>query len=104
MTLKLRYANFETLDRGRTGPATHRESEVYRTVLELLRANRHQHRAVRLVGVQLSNLVGENTQLSLPLGHDQPERVETAIDGIRDKFGYEAIVLGKVDGSGGWLA
>ncbi len=34
VTLKLRYANFETLARGRTGPATDRAEEVYATVLD----------------------------------------------------------------------
>lgn len=104
VTLKLRYANFETKDRSHTGPPTHCETTVYQTILRLLHKNRVAKRAVRLVGVRLSNLVGDDPQLSLSLQSRSPTDGAQPIDAIREKFGYDAIRLGATKGSGRWLA
>jgi DNA polymerase-4 len=103
ITLKLRYANFQTVDRGRTVAPTNREEHVYGTVLDLLRKNRHESRAVRLVGIRLSNFIGEDAQLSLPFGPEE-QVLGGAVDAVREKFGYDAIRLGTAGGSSRWLA
>jgi DNA polymerase-4 len=66
VTLKLRYADFQTITRARTIAPTHTEAEVWQCVLGLYRAARTRSLAIRLVGVQLSNLVGADCQLGLP--------------------------------------
>jgi DNA polymerase-4 len=94
VTLKLRYADFETLTRARTIPPTWEEGEIHRAILALYAEHRDPRRAVRLVGVALSNLVAPDRQLLLPFA--DPERPDPgqAIDEVRRRFGYQAIRVG----------
>lgn len=89
VTLKLRYADFETLERSRTFTPTASELEVYRVVLELLRKHRRRRTAIRLLGIRLSHLEVER-QLSL---FDDHGPVHRAVDGVRERFGYDALYL-----------
>lgn len=89
VTLKLRYADFETLERSRTVSATASELELYRIVGELFRKHRQRRTAIRLLGIRLSNLEIER-QLSLFDDHGPVHRV---VDGVRERFGYDALHL-----------
>lgn len=89
VSLKLRYADFETLERSRTFTPTASELEVYRVVRELFRRHRKRRTAIRLLGVRLSNLEQER-QLSL---FDDHGPVHRAVDGVRERFGYDAVHL-----------
>lgn len=91
VTLKLRYADFSTITRGRSGPATNAEADVWRTAHRLLDASWARSRRVRLLGVQLSNLQPGGAQL--PLFPPRPH-AGTAIDEVRARFGYDAIRMG----------
>jgi DNA polymerase-4 len=95
VTLKLRTNDFETITRSHSGPATDDEHRIHGVVLELYRRNRPA-RPVRLVGVQLSNLVGPQRQLSLPFGAAERPTIGSAVDAVREKFGYDAVRLGAV--------
>ncbi len=97
VTLKLRTNDFDTITRSRSGPATADETDIHGVVLSLYRDNRPR-RPVRLVGVQLSNLVGPDQQLPLPFGSSRPP-LGSAIDAVRERFGYEAVRLGAVTAS-----
>ena len=99
ITLKLRYADFETLTRSLTVAATIAEGVVFGCVLKLFRANYDRRRRVRLLGVSLSNLVKAERQLTLPFVAEGRSEVATAIDAVRDCFGYDAIHLGMKKGS-----
>ncbi len=90
--LKLRYSDFQTLDRSQTIPATDAEGVVLDTVCTLLDRARRRDLPVRLVGVRLSNFVGQPEQLALPF--EAPPPASLAIDAVRARFGYEAIRLG----------
>jgi len=91
VTLKLRYADFETLSRSRTIEPTSSELELFPVIRDLYHAARARRRApIRLLGVALSNLGRFDGQLSL--FRDDRRRNE-AVDAIRAKFGYEAIGL-----------
>jgi DNA polymerase-4 len=98
ITLKLRYADFETLTRSRTIAPTGAEDLVFGCVRKLFRANYDQRRQVRLVGVALSNLVKRPRQLMLPFEAGLAN-VGKTIDAVRDRFGYDAIHLGMKKGS-----
>ena len=89
VTLKLRYADFDTLSRSRTIAATCSELELYPVVRALYRRARRRKLAIRLLGVALSNLV-EERQLNLFAG-DAPRC--RAVDEVRDRFGYDALRL-----------
>ncbi len=100
VTLKVRTSDFHTVQRSLTSEATDDERTVFATVTQLLGRAWRRRRPVRLVGVQLSSLVSRGPQLALPLGSGRP-KMGTAIDAVRDRFGYDAIRLGAV-GSSRW--
>jgi DNA polymerase IV len=89
VTLKLRYADFQTLTRSRTFAATNSEIDVLPVVLGLYRKARTRRTSVRLVGVQLSNLREPDPQLELEL--DVNARLHESVDKIREKFGFAAV-------------
>ena len=94
ITLKLRYADFETLTRARTIKATNTESQVLTCVKELFRDNYDGKRQVRLLGIALSGLEEATGQLELTFEEDARPQIGTAIDAVRERFGYDAIRLG----------
>lgn len=99
ITVKLRYDDFSTCTRGRSGPPTNAERDVLAVANDLLRGAWNPRRRVRLLGVQLANLSptlapGEAEQL--PLFPPERPRAGKAIDAVRERFGYEAIRLGAV--------
>jgi len=95
IAVKLRTADFHTLTRSRTIPATHHEPAALAVARELLAAAWHRPLPVRLVGVQLSNLQPPGGQLALPLGPSRPAMGE-AIDAVRERFGFDAVRVGAV--------
>ena len=97
VTLKLRYADFHTLTRARTVAPTNSELELYPTLKEMLAAARTRPIAVRLLGVQLSNL-GAYEQLSL---FDQHEKAAAVVDRIRERYGFSMVTLATQLGSSG---
>lgn len=88
ITLKLRYADFETLQRSRTVHPTCSELDLYPVVRELFARARQRRTAVRLLGLKLSNLHPSAVQLSLFETHQPLHR---AMDGIRERYGYESL-------------
>jgi DNA polymerase-4 len=89
VTLKLRYADFHTLTRSRTLSPTNSELELYPVVKEMLTLARTRSLALRLLGMQLSNL-GVFEQLSL---FDHHERVGAVVDHIRERYGFSMVTL-----------
>jgi DNA polymerase-4 len=88
VTLKLRYADFDTLQRSRTITATSSELELYPVVLELFRKARGRRLAVRLLGICLSNLQSAWQQLSL---FETTAPIHATVDGIRERYGYDML-------------
>ncbi len=110
VTLRLRWADFVTVTRGRTLAApTFQDADVWPVARALLRAAQDERPAVpvRLVGAKLSGLVLA-TQLELPLAAPPPgavarATVDHAVDEVRDRYGFDAIRLGATEGRRGWL-
>jgi len=90
VTLKLRYADFDTITRSRTIPPTSVDVEIHRVVVELYHRARTRPLPIRLLGVALSMLRLDVVQLAL---FDAGERRVQAVDRVRDKFGYDAVHL-----------
>jgi DNA polymerase-4 len=88
VTLKLRYADFQTLQRSRTITPTSSELELYPVVRALFHEARQRPTAVRLLGLRLSNLGPADQQLCL---FDQGEPLHRTIDSIRQRYGYDAL-------------
>jgi DNA polymerase-4 len=90
VTLKLRYADFQTLTRSRTMTLpTSSELELYPVVHDLFDRARKRRLAIRLLGIALSNLCYD-PQLRL---FDHGEALHRAVDQIRQRYGYEALQL-----------
>lgn len=88
VTLKLRYADFQTLMRSRTITPTCSELELFPVVRDLFVQSRKRRTAIRLLGICLSNLRPLDEQLSLFDGHEPLHR---AVDGVRKRFGYDTL-------------
>jgi DNA polymerase-4 len=80
VTLKLRYADFRTLQRSRTITPTFSELELYPVIRDLFEQSRTARTAIRLLGIRLSNLRPYDEQLSL---FDQNEQLHHAMDGTQ---------------------
>ncbi len=90
LTLRLRYADFHTITRGRTITPTSVDVELHRVALELYREARTRAPPIRLLGVALAKLRLDAVQLPL---FDAGERRGLAVDRVRDRFGYHAVHL-----------
>jgi DNA polymerase-4 len=88
VTLKLRYADFQTLQRSRTITPTCSELELLPVISELYRRARTRRVAIRLLGICLSNLEPCGLQLSL---FDDSESLHRAVDGVRSRYGYGSL-------------
>jgi DNA polymerase-4 len=103
LTVKLKYADFDVVSRGRSIRPTADESTLYGVARRLMKAAWERPLAVRLVGVALSNLAVPGAQLTLPFMADKPSP-GTAVDAVRARFGYDAIRLGATGDKRSWVA
>lgn len=97
VTLKLRYADFTTITRQHTlEHATDIDQTIFDTGLRLLKNELlREKRAVRLLGIGVSNLVESGRQLDmLDASAQRLEKLNQAIDRIRRKYGFTAIQTG----------
>lgn len=96
VTLKLRYANFQTITRSRTLLVPTAEgTELHRESVELLDALRLERVRVRLIGLGVSNLVHGDTSRQLSLtADDRWTRLDRAADIARERFGGAAVTRG----------
>jgi DNA polymerase-4 len=98
VTVRVRYSDFKTVSR--TAPLetpTDSDYTAFATALRLLNEV-HQRRArVRLIGVRLEKLAagaGQGKLFAKP-AEVKDERLFAAVDRIRDRFGKEAIAVGR---------
>jgi len=91
VTLKVRYSDFRTITRSRTGGEVDGDAEIYQIARELLKKAHTRRVRIRLLGVCLSNLTPAVAQKQL--FEDERERRKSSLyrslDRIRDKFGLK---------------
>jgi DNA polymerase IV len=94
VTLKIRYANFDTHTLQKQIPYTAFDHMLIPLVRELFERLYQRRMLIRLVGVKFSQLVGGNQQLSL--FEDTPEMISLyqAMDRMRNKYGISAVKRG----------
>lgn len=102
VTLKIKFANFRQITRSKSLEArTDNTSVIYETACRLLKQVELK-RAVRLIGVGVSNFEGRNRQVTL--FEEEPARIEAtseldrAVDAVREKFGGKAVTRGELLG------
>ena len=97
VTLRLRYADFNTITRQATLKAASNSNQVtFAAALQLLNSVLAQKgKPIRLIGVKASNLVGREKQLYMfDSKVERSEKLNEAIDQIHRKYGQAAIKTG----------
>jgi DNA polymerase-4 len=97
ITLKLRYADFETVTRGYTlKEASDADQVIFSIGVELLdKALSQKQKLVRLIGIRVSSLSSGKQLPMLETEVEKQERLSRAIDRIRQKYGFNAIKTGR---------
>ena len=99
VTLTVRYANYQTVVRARTGEAPiNLDRDIFESASAILADVWKRRRAIRLLGVSVSNITlpGEPRQQAL-FGHDYRQRYRQALecaDQLRDRYGETCITWG----------
>lgn len=91
ITVKLRYANFDTANRQVTVPYTANDHVLLSKAKELFGKLYDRRMLVRLLGVRISHLVGGFQQISLFEDTEESVRLYQAMDKIRKRFGETAV-------------
>lgn len=98
VTLKLRYTDFMTITRNRTlQQVTDADGVIFDAGLTLLRAALlKEKKAVRLIGIGVTGFSESGRQLSLLDDTNlRLEKLDKAVDRIREKYGFGAIQTGR---------
>ncbi len=102
VALKLRHDDFRTVTRRRTlETATDLDAELYGAARDLFREAfedvRRRDRAVRLIGIAATNLgVAAEADLFEPEERRRLRELSSAVDKVRDKYGFGAVTTGAV--------
>lgn len=91
LTVKIRYSNFETFSQQITIPATHVDHVLFPFVKQLFSKAYQRGRAVRLIGVRLSNLSDGPQQINLFDDVERDKRLYAALDKMNSRFGTKTI-------------
>jgi DNA polymerase-4 len=99
--ITLKYSDFRVITRQTTIPATSSTKEIYRAGCSLLEQKWNRSHSLRLIGISLSGFHegGASDQLSLfdemedNVKSDKNERIDKAMDKIRNKHGSEIITF-----------
>ncbi|HCM76888.1 MAG TPA: DNA polymerase IV [Cytophagales bacterium] len=92
ITVKIRYANFDTETKQIHIPYTSSDHVLLRVVSELFDRLYNRRMLIRLVGVRLSNLVHGNHQISLFDDTEESINLYEAMDRMRHKHGVDKLV------------
>ncbi|MDP4183117.1 MAG: DNA polymerase IV [Bacillota bacterium] len=98
--ITLKYSDFQVVTRQTTIQPTCVTSEIYQAALSLLKQNWNRSRSIRLIGISLSGFdeALSNGQISLfdmmedRKKDDKLERIDRAIDKIRNKHGSNTVI------------
>ena len=97
LTLTIRYAGFDTHTRSKTlaEPAC-LDADIFAVFQDLFRQHRDHRRKIRLLGVSLSGLTHEAEQLDLLEAERRGklEKLTSAADRLRDRFGFSSVQFG----------
>ncbi|MDP4822154.1 MAG: DNA polymerase IV, partial [Saprospiraceae bacterium] len=91
VTVKLRYADFNTFSRQQLIPYTANDLELIRCARSLFDRLYERRQLVRLVGVKFSHLVEGSPQLDLFQDTLSDNRLLRVMDQVRDRFGNTAL-------------
>ena len=99
VTVKIRYANFDTLTRQARISYTASDHVLIRKALELFDALYERRLRIRLVGVRFTKLIYGGQQVDLFEDTEKQIRLYEAIDNIKFKYGAGAVMRGSAIGA-----
>jgi len=91
VTVKIRYANFDTETKQRAITYTSCDHTLIRQVSELFDALYHRRMRIRLIGVNFSGLVRGTYQMDMFEDIEEEMRLLQAMDKIKRRFGDDAV-------------
>jgi len=91
VSVKIRYANFDTESKQRHIPYTSADQVIIQEVMGLFEKLYSRRMLLRLVGVRLSGLVHGNYQINLFEDTEESIRLYQALDAIKTKHGVSSI-------------
>ncbi|NLR81875.1 DNA polymerase IV [Chitinophaga eiseniae] len=94
ITLKIRYADFETVTKQMSIPYSCADHVLLEKVKDLFKKLYDRRLLVRLIGVRFSHLVHGNYQISLFDDKQEMIALYQAIDQIKNRFGWEYLMKG----------
>jgi len=94
ITVKIRYANFDTHTLQKHLPYTAFDHLLIKTALDLFDRLYQRRMLIRLIGVRFSQLISGNQQLNLFDEKPELANLYQAMDHIRKRFGKEAVKRG----------
>ncbi len=100
VTVKIRYADFETTSRQTTIPYTFRDDELLPVARKLFHELYRKNEPVRLMGVRLSELNNYGIQASLFDDAEKKSSLYKAIDEVKIRFGKDFLKKGGSMGEG----
>ncbi len=95
VTVKIRYADFETRSRQVSIPYTFYDDELIPVAKSLFHKLYRPGEQVRLLGVRFSELTGEALQTNLFENTQKKTDLYKAIDAVKNRFGSAALARGK---------
>lgn len=90
--VKIRYADFKTVTRQAAIPYTSSDHVLLQHGKKLFQELYHPQQKVRLLGIRFSQLVGNHYQMNLFQNNLERPSLYTAIDAIKQKFGWHYIL------------
>jgi DNA polymerase-4 len=102
VSIAIKYSDFKSITRQKTVSPTYLTKEIYQTGVALINENWDKRSMIRLLGISISNFQSpEVEQLSFfdevgfETKNEKEEKLERAIDSIREKFGSDKIKRAK---------
>ena len=92
LTVKLRYANFDTVVKHKTVCYTNADHILLQTAHELFEKLYDRRLLIRLVGIRFTRLVPGNYQIKLYEDTQEAIRLYQSIDSIKRRYGDKAIL------------
>lgn len=98
VSIAIKYSDFQCITRQKAVQATNLTKEIYETGVKLLEDNWNKIRPIRLIGIGIGGVIEETIQqismfdiVEKNSSSQKEEKLEKALDSIKDKYGKEAI-------------
>ncbi len=97
ITLKVRFADFETISRSsRSDAAATHTTDIWSVVRSLLERAGIGSRRIRLLGIAVSDLVDIDDARQLVFGAERRHAAAEAVDEVRERFGATAVIPARI--------